>query len=450
MRYALLFTWAIGFAATGAEYDPVVMLRRATQKVLLSARSIPNYTCVETVSRDYFEPAAATLPRECSVLLEQRRHPTLDMVLRPYSTDRLRLDVTMATGGEIYSWSGANHFEDGGLDHVVRSGPITSGSFGGFLMAVFEADVKRFTFNGPKVIDNRILMEYSFHVAQSDSNYRVKLRNSWVKTSYRGTFQVDPQTADVVRMTIVTEDVPPATGLCQTTTAMDFAWIQLGEGQFLLPKRSSQRFVYPNVQETENTTVFSNCREFRGESIISFGDQPVADDVTKSHSAKAVFLPGGLALSFTLTTSIQTDTAAAGDSFSARLVDALRDEKGKVLAPKGTAVEGHVIRVQSYFKPPEVRVVLRPEALRIHGARVALSAMRDWRRVMSETKRAGKKLEIVLPPRGEENDGLFRFQGMHIIIPAGFRSEWRTVAAGGAQVGATVARFSWTSAMLLP
>jgi hypothetical protein len=191
---------------------------------------------------------------------------------------------------------------------------------------------------------------------------------------------------------------------------------------------------YPNVQEAENTTVFSNCREFRGESTISFGDQPVADDVATSHSGNVLLLPGGLTFSFALTTSIQTDTAAAGDSFSARLVDALRDGKGKVLAPKGTVVEGHMLRVQSYFKPPEVRVVLRPEALRIHGARVALSAMRDWRRVMSEEKRAGKKkLEIVLQPQGEEYDGLFRFHGMHIVIPAGFRSEWRTVAADGTE-----------------
>lgn len=429
MRYALLFTCAIGFAATGAEYDPVEVLTRATQKVLASARSIPNYTCVETVRRDYFGPAAATLPRECSVLLEQRRHPMLDMALWLYSTDRLRLDVTMATGREINSWLGAKHFEDAGIDHVVRSGPFSTGSFAGYLTAVFEEDVKKFTFNGPKAVDNRILMEYSFHVEQSASHYSVKLGDSWATVAYSGTFDVDPQTADVVRITIATEDVPPATGVCQTTTAMDLAWIQLGDGRFLLPKSSSQRFIYPNVNETENGTAFSNCREFRGESTINFGDQPVADDVANSSSAEALFLPGGLSLSFALTTSIQTDTAAAGDSFSARLVDALRDEKGKVLAPKGTVVEGHLTLVQSYFKPPEVQVMLRPEALRIRGARVALKAMRDWRRVMLETKQAGKKkLEIVLPPQGEEYDGVFRFQGMHIVIPAGFRSDWRTVA----------------------
>jgi len=39
----------------------------------------------------------------------------------------------MATGREIYSWLGENHFEDAGIDHVVRSGPFSTGSFAGYL-----------------------------------------------------------------------------------------------------------------------------------------------------------------------------------------------------------------------------------------------------------------------------------------------------------------------------
>lgn len=127
MRYALIFTWAVGIAV-GAEYDPTEVLRRATGRVLSSAKEIPNYTCVETVSRDYLVPAAASLPRACSVLLEQRQFPTPDLVLWLFSTDRLRLDVTMTRKGEIYSWSGASRFDDASVDHVVRSGPFGTGS----------------------------------------------------------------------------------------------------------------------------------------------------------------------------------------------------------------------------------------------------------------------------------------------------------------------------------
>jgi hypothetical protein len=430
MRYALLFAWAV-CVALGAEYDPPEVLKRATEKVLASAKEIPNYTCVETVSRDYLEPAAASLPRACSVLLAQRRFPTPDLVLSLYSTDRLRLDVTMTRKGEIYSWSGASRFDDATVDHVVRSGPFGTGSFGGFLAVVFETDVKKFNFERSITAGDQTLMEYSFQVAQSESHYTMKADNSWLHIAYGGTFQVDAETADVVRMTITTGDVPPATGVCRSTTTMDLTSVRIGGGQFLLPRQTRQRFISPNAEETENTSHFADCREFRGESTVKFSPDSEAaiNEHGQSASAKTLSLPIDLTFSFELTASIATDTAAAGDSFSAKLVSALRDAKGKLLAPKGAVVEGHLLRVQSFFRRPEVMVVLKPEGLWIRGVRVPLSVERDWRRVMAEGRKKGKGLEILLPLRGEDNSGVFRFPGEHVTVPSGFRSEWRTVLA---------------------
>ncbi len=228
-------------------------------------------------------------------------------------------------------------------------------------------------------------MEYSFEVAKSASHYKLKLQHSWVYVPYTGTFQVDPEKADVVNMTITTGDVPLATGICMSATTMDFARVQIGDGQFLLPRETRQRFVYPNAEETENKTGFTNCREFRGESTVTLApdSEPVTNDFPKSASPKVSSMPSGLRFSFGLTAPIQTDTAAAaGDPFSARLVDAIRDGRGKVLAPRGTVVEGHLLRVQNFFLHPEVVVVLKPEGLRIHGDRVPLSAERlRWPRL---------------------------------------------------------------------
>ncbi len=431
MRYALIFAWAIG-TARGTAYDPDEVLRKATQKVLASAREIPNYTCVETVSRDYFAPVAALLPRACAVLLEQRRHPTPDLVLSLYSTDRLRLDVTMARKGEVYSWPGASRFEEAGIDHVVLYGPIGTGSFGGIVVVVFDEDVKKFTFEKTVLANDRTLMEYSFQVAASDSHYAVKADNSWVRTAYSGTFQVDAETADMVRMTITTGDVPLATGMCQSTNTMDLARVRLGGGQFLLPMQARQRFVYPNAEETDNTTGFANCREFRGESTVTFspGSSPVTDERAKSASAWAIPLPTGAPFAIALTAAIPIDTAAAGDSFSARLLDAIRDGRGKVLAPKGTVVDGRLLRVQSFVRPPQVVVVLKPEALWVHGIRVPCSVERDWTRERAEARQRGKKaVEFLLPLPGEDNSGAFLFSGKHVVIPNRFRSDWRIAPA---------------------
>jgi hypothetical protein len=433
MRYLLTIAWVSSLAA-GGNYDPDKVLTRAIQKTLASARQIPNYTCVETVSRYYYAPLAVLLPRDCTVLLEQRRHPTPDLVLRLYSSDRLRLDVTMANRGEIYSWPGASRFEDAGIDQVVRHGPISTGSFGGIVDVVFKGDVKTFLFGRTITAGDRTLMEYSFQVAQPGSHYTMRAGNSWVRVAYSGTLQVDAETADVVRMTITTGDLPPATGACNSTTTMDIARVQIGGGQSLLPAQARQRFVYRNAEETENTTSFTNCREFRGESTVTFSpdSRTATDERTKSASEGVLPLPTGLRFSFGLTASIPTDTAAAGDPFSGRLSDAIRDRGGKLVAPKGAVVDGRLLRVQSFFRPPQVVVVLRPEALWIHGARVPLSAERDWTRVFVEAREKRKKpVEIVAPLPGEDNSGAFGFAGTHVVVPKRFPSEWRTAPPRG-------------------
>jgi hypothetical protein len=432
MRYALFFAWAAGMAA-GAEYDPVDVLKRATQKVLAGAQEIPKYTCVETVNREYFEPAAATLPRACPVLLEQRSHPTVDMILRPVSTDRLRLDVTLGTGGELFSWAGASRFEDASIDHLVRHGPMATGGFAGFLLAIFETDAKRYVFDGSIMVNGRLRMVYSFQVTKSDSHYEVKIPNSWVRVAYKGTFWVDPETSDVVELTLEGDDLPLATGLCLTNAEIGLARVKIGDGQFLLPTKTRQMFVYQNAEQTLNVTDFTNCREFRGNSTVTFfpDSEAVTNDEGKGPSAKPVSLPAGLPFSLVLKAAIPTDTAAAGDPFSGELAESLRNGF-KVLAPKGAAVEGHLMRVQKFFKPPEVMVVLKPEAVWIHGERVSFSGRRDWARVLADARKKGhKNVEILMPLRGEDNSGVFRFTGEHVTLPIGFRSDWKTMNGVG-------------------
>ena len=122
--------------------DPAEVMKQVVAKVREAVTRSVSYTCVETVERDFYRPAASTLERPCSTLLELRKHPTLDMVLRPLYSDRLRLDVTLARGGEMYSWVGASHFEDAGIYKVVKEGPIDSGAFAALLDVVFLEDVK--------------------------------------------------------------------------------------------------------------------------------------------------------------------------------------------------------------------------------------------------------------------------------------------------------------------
>jgi len=414
--------------AAGAEHDPAEVLKRATGKVVANARRLPKYTCVETVTRDFFVSAAGTPPRACSVLVEQKS-PTPDLALRPVTTDRLRLDVTMAVGGEIFSWVGASQFDNAGIEHLIHNGPIGTGAFGGFLDIVFKFDAQKITFEKYVLADGRSLMEYSFAVPPASSHYQVKMHGTWLLTGYTGTFQVDPESGDVVRMTIQTAELPASTGECTVITNLDFRSAQIGEARFMVPARARQRFMYRDGQEVENNTLVASCREYRSESSISFAGEPrrVTGSSDESAPERPVAVPERLRFKLELTTPINSDTAAAGDPFAARLAEPLRDTQRKVLAPAGSVVEGRLLRVQISHTPPvEVVVVLKPRTLEMNGAKVPLAAVRDWTQVHSARRKKGVK--VVLPLKGEEQAGVFEFAGGHVVVKKGMKSDWRTVA----------------------
>jgi len=415
----------------GSGRDPAEVLKQVTAKVRARDAGLPNYTCVETVQREYYMPRGSTLPRACGTLMELRGHRPFDLVLRHVMTDRLRLDVTMSDRGEIYSWVGASHFEDTTIDHLVRAGPINTGAFGGFLSVVFDKDVQQFRFERNVTVDGRSLMEFSFDVPKEKSSYRVKAGNSFVRTAYSGTFQADPETSELVRMTVNSGELPLATGTCQSSTAMEFALVQIGDGEFLLPKQGKQRYLGTAGEEVENTTTFAGCREYKGESTVTFfpPPEPANGMGTSGVPGKADPLPARLPFEFELSTPILLDRAAAGDAFSGRLVGALRDSRGTALAPAHAVVEGRLLRVQVLHGAREGAVlVLKLRTVEVRGVKIPLEAVRDWTQMRPEK---GGSLPILLPQPGEENSGVFPLPGGRAGLKAGFRSQWITM--GGAR-----------------
>jgi hypothetical protein len=417
----LVALWAIAAAQPSSSADPQDLLARVAAKLAVTEKRIPNFTCVETVTRDYYQPAS-TLPRACSVLLEERKRRTKDLILRHLSTDRLRLDVTMVRTGELFSWVGARNFDDKGIEHLVRDGPMGSGAYGAFLQLVFLQDVKEFVFERNLVSGGHNLMEYSFRVNRSESHYRVKLDTSWIYTAYSGTFQLDPKSEEVFEMNLQEDDLPDSSDYCTTITSAKFHTVQIANVRFVMSARAVQRFVYGNGEEIENTTTFANCREYLGESTISFSQdsEPKPGGSKGPPPEKLGSVPAGLRFAFALTSPIESDTAAAGDPFAGKLTEPLLDGKHKVFAQVGSLVEGRLLRVQSFQFPREqVIIILKPETVEINRAKVPLSAVQDF------PATGGRK--IILPRAGEEHSGVFVVAGQHVTVKKGFRSEWRTV-----------------------
>jgi hypothetical protein len=412
---ALAFLWA------GAA-DPAATLSRVLAKAREDLKRIPNYTCVQTVTREFFTPVAP-VKRSCEVLLEAKKQPTLDMKLRASHTDRIRLEVAMTGVRELHAWVGATRFDERPIDEFVREGPVGTGMFGSFLAAVCEQDVRRFRFERELTVDGHDRLEFSFDVPHKDSHYKVKVYESWVITAYRGTIEVDPATDDVTRIQVRTAVLPPAAGTCQTTTVLDLARTAMGP----LATVARQRFVASTGHEAVNTMRFARCREYRGESTIRYeGDAAPTAEGGKTAKEERQSIPAGMPFSMELAEAIDPAVAAAGDPFVGRLREALKDLRGKTLAPRGARVDGRLLRVQQYFSPrAETIVVIQPLSVEVRGAPVALSARQDLSKMMA----AKKRFEILLPFEWEEAAALLRFEGRGEVVPKGFVTLWRTSRA---------------------
>ena len=147
--------------------------------------------------------------------------------MRLSTTDRLRLDVLLATNRELYSWAGAKKFEEGEIDGLVTQGAFGTGPFASMLLSVLEGSDARFIFEGDTSVEGRRLLQYSFSVPVDRSRYRVKAQKDWVFTGYTGTILADPTTAELVRLTVRTDELPSGTGSCDDDTNWSTTWCGL-------------------------------------------------------------------------------------------------------------------------------------------------------------------------------------------------------------------------------
>jgi hypothetical protein len=423
----------VTLAACAAEdQDPVELLMRLRDQVMSHAGRIPNYTCIETIRRERFQPDGGFAKQSCDTLLARRQKPDFASTLRLMSIDRLRLDVAYTGEREIYSWAGANKFEDGEIDELIRDGAMGTGPFASMVVAIFTEGA-RFTFEGDRPEAGRNLMEYSFRVTEEQSRYRVRTHvapNGWVTTAYTGTLLLDARTAELVRATTRTAELRPETSLCESGTTLEYGIVKLFGVGYLLPKAARQRFIGQNGFEGENTVSFSACREFQAQSTLTFGtakNRAGGDPYVPA----AIPLPAGLPVHVELTTPIDGTRAAAGDRIAGRLIDPIETAQKRTLVAAGAVVDGRLMRVENGRLPTDqLTIALRWEAVDVDGVKTPLTLTPDRRRSglrITETgglRRRGEEFE--LPATGEGRYGVFHFPGRDVRVPAGLKSEWLT------------------------
>lgn len=292
----------------------------------------PNYTCTEQIERS------------------RRRAPKGKYEL----LDMVRLEVALVDGKEMFAWPGSRKFEEQELSKLVPiGGAIGNGNFALFTRTVFLSRAPVFNYVGVVDLNGKPAIRYNYTVSEFISGFHLRVNNIDAIVGFSGSFWVNPNTLDLMRLDVVAEKIPEAMGLSKSITTMEYAPTRIGAADFLLPVGSELVMTHTNGDEDHNRMSFQACRQYTGDSVITFSESPV--DTTAPSLAPAVNLntrtpidvPAGLLADVTLDAAIDGDHSMVGDLVKVTLRQPLK--KGKeILFEKGATLTGRILKLERH------------------------------------------------------------------------------------------------------
>ncbi|MBI3279182.1 MAG: hypothetical protein HYZ57_04995 [Acidobacteria bacterium] len=357
MKLCLGCVWlALVLAAAppaGEEISPETqLLARVFERAQGNLARLPNYTCLQTIER--------------SLRLSNARS------FRPL--DRVRLEVALVDGRELFAWPGEGKFQDKQIGDIVSGGAIGNGDFALHAKSVFESRaVSGFSYAGERIREGRRTLRWDFRVPQFQSGYTIKVGERKAIVGYRGSFWVDAGTLDLIRLEVQADDIPAELQLLAAGNAVEYERVAIGDTTFLLPRLSELTMTDFRGTANRNQTTFSACRQYKGESVILFTDPSDAATAAKPET-RDFELPADVTLVAALESRVEAASAAVGDPITAVLKQAVKLD-GRVIAPKGARLRGRLTMLRlREAQPPSYVIGLQFHDLVFTGARAKVNA----------------------------------------------------------------------------
>jgi hypothetical protein len=323
-----LLLWAALLVAQDGS-APDAILARIQAKVGDNVLRLPDFVCAQTVER------------------AQRSSPREEFRLR----DTLRLEVALIGGRERYAWLDARRFDDRELRDLVGKGMTGTGNFALHTQHVFQPQIAQIHPRGAVTREGRRVLRYDYDVAWENSAYRISNPPAEEVVAFRGSFLVDAETLDLLRLEILADEIPTELGLDRVSSVLEYTPVTIGNWSGRLPKSSELTMINLDGIESRNRTMIGDCREYRTESKLSFDGPPANAGPQDSPQPRIAADPAQrLVIELSLDADIALETAAAGDPVRAVLTHALKDGE-RVIAPEGSLALGHIVRLEKQGQP---------------------------------------------------------------------------------------------------
>jgi hypothetical protein len=387
----------------------VVMLRRIKVHMEQRLSRVPNYTCLETITR-------STRASERYVVAV----PGKPVPFR--RKDVMRLEVAEVEGVELYADAGAHYFEKKDILDFRRGGLMGNGTFTTFAHDIFLTSIPVFRYAGEEQVKGRPLLRWEFSIPQFMSKFNVGTDLGRAEIGFHGSFWADPQTLDAVRIDITGDDIPSYTGLSGTWDRVEYASSIIGGREVLLPLSGEIRTRDLRGWENSNELTFTHCREYGVQSVIKY-DDPDKPSEGGPGGTKYIDLPAGLQLTLTLETPFDAAAAHVGDPVAAR-VEADVKHKNTVIVPKDAVVTGRVRRLEFHSEGwPYVLLGIELIQMEFGGKQARFFA--ELEKVTLPADAAGPKRVV---NRDLPGVGMISANGNQLRLPVGAQLVWKTTS----------------------
>jgi len=392
-------------------------VRRIRTKVVDSLSNTPDFVCSESIERTERTGRAApvTLP---AVLLEAGVINAKELYAWPASEDdRLRLREVLAV------------FAKGG-----------SGSFALYSRAVFLTTNASYYGVVNESKGGISLSRTDFAMPQATSTYSLIVGGGLVTLGYTGSIWLEPATFEMVRLALRADDPPPGSDIKSVSQSFEFGRTRFPPNTVVLPVNMEFDVQERSGREQRLVGHFNDCRQYvsrRGDLFVETALGPPAEvallkPAMPASPAKGIvvpaavpvvrvegpLLPAKLDLQTVLTEAIDERTTVQGTRLSFTVTRDVK-EKGKVIVPKGAAIQGRVTRIIRQAYPIEISEGLK--AYYLVGIRLdTVTAGRDNFQLVANLENLG-------PWPDAMTNSIYFVPYSHDPNRWGTYDEWRTV-----------------------
>ncbi len=344
----------------------------------------------------------------------------------------MRLEVLVAESTELFAWPGSTDFTAKPLESWIRSGAIGTGNFAAELHNLFVVPAATVKYVGLETLRQRSLHRFDFFTPLLSSRYTMIVHGMSAITAYSGSFWVDRDSLDIVRLETRAEAIPPYLDCDAARESVDYGRVRLGVSARLLPSAAELSLVSRDSHESRNTIAFSRCRHYTAGTSLSFTTPP--DSAPAVRPEPRLPLQSDLTLILRAEQPLSIGESAVGDPIVAILDKAVNS--GAVRLPKGTRVLGRIRRLEQHFTSPvSILVGFQFFAAEAPDGRIRFSARLTGPRATPDVIRmVRERPEIELGAAGLDIDddgastgiGSFRVAGKDLRLERGFRTFWKT------------------------